>query len=123
MSEQEQILKELQSIKRILTLSFEDKLEHAIHSFASTDLRKKLWVLSTGEYSYANMAEFLKTTPRNVQYFISEGTEKGLLELPKRGFPKRAIDFIPNWGIKLDDLVGKNETAPQESQESPGGKV
>jgi len=121
----EEQLKELKLIKTILKVGHEEKLILAVESLATTDLKKKMWVLATGDYSYKEIAKFLKTSDRSVQYFISEGSGKGLIELVKRGYPKRTLDVMPNWGqvFKLEDIVGKNSEPAHETLTVEGGNT
>lgn len=97
-------LKELQKITRILTLAHADPLEKALEEYASTDVRKMIWVLIDGINMPEDMLNKLGATRvkrRTVYDFLKLLTEAKLIENPKRKPPKKLVDFVPASWIDL----------------------
>lgn len=97
-------LKELQRITRILTFAHSDSLEKALEKYASTDVRKMIWVLIDGINMPEDMMNKIGTTRvkrRTVYDFLKILEEAKLVENPKRKPPKRLIDFVPASWIEL----------------------
>lgn len=116
-------LVELRKITKILTLAHADSLEKTIGKYASTDVRKMIWVLIDG----VNMPKDMRNTigkervkRRTIYDFLEILEEAKLIENPKRKPPKKLIDFAPASWIELfereaeaegEETTWKNQTS------------
>ena len=94
-SQYAELLKEIRLVRQILEIQARPQLVKVIETVASTPERKELWRLSKGDMDYKQMAKQIGVTVQSVYNFINDGQEKGVMEMEKRGFPKRRIDYIP----------------------------
>ena len=105
-------LKELQKISKILTLAHLDSLEKAISKYATTDKRKKIWVLIDGINMATDMIDKTKIKRRTVYEFLEVLEKAKLIENPRGKPPKRLIDIVPASWIEL--LKEKKEKTKDE---------
>lgn len=105
-------LKELQKISKILTLAHSDSLEEAISKYATTDKRKKIWVLIDGINMATDMIDKTKIKRRTVYEFLEVLEKAKLIENPRGKPPKRLIDIVPASWIEL--LKEKKEKTKDE---------
>ena len=82
-------------IRELLQIIASDKIKEQVEQLATTDERKKVWALCDGAYSTSEIAERVKISLRAVQIFLKELQDAGLLITERRGYPKRAFDFVP----------------------------
>lgn len=106
-------LKELQKISKILTLANSDSLEEAISKYATTDKRKKIWVLIDGINMAIDIIDKTSIKRRTVYEFLEVLENVKLIENPKRKPPIKLIDFGPASWIELLE-----ETKPKEEKEN-----
>src|SRR5437870_6534562 len=103
MSEQEQsptdqddLLRELKSIKKIITLSNAPSLERELNKYATTIERKKIWANIDGKRLPSQIAKDTGLGTRAVEIFVKTLTQVGLVEPRTFGQPpRRSIDFVP----------------------------
>ncbi len=76
-------------IARLARDSYREDLE----KIANTSARQEIWCLCDGNLSNEAIAKRIGVALRTVQYFIQEAEKKGLITMPKRGYPKRADNF------------------------------
>ena len=101
-NEYAELLHELKKITKILTLTNSEKLQEEIGRFATTDERKKIWVLLDGTRQPKDIAQQLKLTPRGVNKFLRVLESADLIERGEA--PRRLTDFVPaNWVEMLTD--------------------
>lgn len=91
-----QILEEISLIRTLLEFSVKSQVIGEIEEIATTPQRKKVWYLLSGEMSTEELANECQISQRAVQIFIKELSDYNLVNLNKRGYPKRKFDFIPN---------------------------
>ena len=95
-------LKELQKITKILTLAHAEALEKEISKYATTDVRKKIWVLINGTNMPKDMVRLIgKVKVRAIETFLDELEEAQFIENPKRKPPRKLIDYVPPAWIEL----------------------
>lgn len=88
----------MKTVKLLLEIQTRPTLTAELNSLASTSERRKMWILSSGELTTTEIAAKAGVKSRAVQYFVEEASKSNLLAVPKRGYPKRLVDYIPeNW--------------------------
>jgi len=118
MSGEDQILKELEKISKILLLVNGDKLESELNKICSTNDRKKIWVLIDKKMNpedISKQAEILIGTVRN---FITMLEKAELVENVYGKPPVKMIDYIPpKWVELLKNTKNKaKDTDPERSE-------
>jgi len=97
----EKILTELIDIKKILILNSRDNLKRELNEIATTDERQKIWGLLDGMTSTSEIASLVDVSMRTVQVFVAQLLEQELVEVEKRGYYKRKMDYVPSdWKLK-----------------------
>jgi len=97
-------MKELQKITRTLTLAYADSLEKSLEKYASTDVRKMIWVLIDGINMPKDIMNRIgkdRIKERAIRVFLETLEEAKLIENPKRKPPERLVDFVPASWIAL----------------------
>ena len=96
MDKYDQILAELRSIKKLLTILSQDKIDAFNKTIAtkyfSTPERKKMYELFDGTKSYKEIGALVKVSPEAVRQFAVSLEEAGLVEIisnSKTRYPKR----------------------------------
>jgi hypothetical protein len=123
-SPQDPVLKQLQLITRILTIAHADRVANELAKIATTDDRKKMWILIDGKQMSRDIARKLNVSDRAVNYFLREATLAGFVENPRRKPPAKLIDFTPpSWlplGEGLEEASGEDRPQGIESA-TPAG--
>ena len=86
------MLDEITKIRQLIEILARDKLKDEIERIATTESRKKMWNLIDGLKSTSDLAEEVGISQRAVQMFIKDLQEVDLIEVEKRGYPKRKFD-------------------------------
>ena len=95
-------LRELQKITKILTLGHAEAIEKEIAKYATTDERKKVWVLIDGINMPKGMTRLIKGIKvRAIEVFLKEIERAGWIENPKKKPPRKLIDYVPPAWIEL----------------------
>lgn len=94
-------LVELRKISKILTLANAETIENELSKYATTDERKKIWVLIDGKRMSKEIAESIKITIRSVDRFLKVLESGELIENPWGKPPKRILDYVPASWIEL----------------------
>src|SRR2546422_5976379 len=92
---QDPVLKQLRLIARILTFAHADRVTIELAKIASTDDRKRMWILIDGVQMSKDIAKRLNVSDRAVNYFLSEAALAGFIENSPRKPPVKQIDFTP----------------------------
>lgn len=132
MTNEEDILKELKKISKIITISNGQSLEKELSKYATTDERKKIWVLIDGTRTSEQIAKEIGITKRAVDIALQHFENAELIEKRKYGVPpQRVVEYMPPSWIELSQKSSRRvETSPeltgqavkQSSQEaSPNG--
>src|SRR5690348_5369421 len=95
MSYEEEILKELRKLSKILILSNGGNLESQIEKYATTPERKKIWVLLDGKRQANDIAQVIGITKRGVDMFLKILEDASLIERPFNKPPIRIADYVP----------------------------
>lgn len=104
-------LEELKQIKKILTFANGNALELELKKIATTDERKKVWILIDGSILPKEIAKKVDNIKQAAVYnFITELEKAGWIENPARKPPKKIIDYVPpNWFKLIGDDGGSKE--------------
>lgn len=108
-------LKELKKITKILTFAHSEVLEKEIEKYASTDRRRMIWVLIDGINMPNDIINKIQTTKvklRTIYDFLEVLEKAELIENPKGKPPKKILDFVPASWIEL--LEGKANSEKDE---------
>jgi len=100
---EKKIYEELIKIRILLERLARNDLRKDLESIATTPERKMMWALCNGANSTSDIASRVKVSQRAVQIFINELRSKDLVDIRKRGYPKRKFEYIPSsWGIEME---------------------
>lgn len=102
-------LKELKKISKILILSNAAVIENEIAKIASTNERKRIWVLIDGIKMPADIAKEANTTAMTVSNFLNAGKFADLVNYTKGLPPQRILDYVPPAWIDLVKITGVEE--------------
>lgn len=105
---EEEILKELKKISKIITLSNGNSLETEIAQYASTDDRKKIWVLIDGIRQADDIVKTSGMTQAPVYKFLKILEESGLIERQHGKSPQRLLNYVPADWIDLIQTDSKS---------------
>ena len=89
------IYEELVKIRELLQLLVSENIKEKVEQIATTNERKKVWALSNGENSTADISSKVDISLRAVQIVLKELSDAGLIILERRGYPKRAFNYVP----------------------------
>jgi len=110
-------LEELKKITRILTTVNAEALEKAIAKYASTDERKRIWVLIDGTKFPKDMAAIIgNIKKRAIELFLDELERGQLITNPKRKPAEKLVDYVPP---KWVELLERNKKGRKNAKEKP----
>lgn len=112
---EEEILKELRKLSKILILSNGGNLESQIEKYATTPERKKIWVLIDGNRQANDIAQAIGITKRGVDMFLKVLEDASLIERPYNRPPIRIADYVPAGWVELV----QTEIKPSEKIQQP----
>lgn len=92
-------------------------IERELGKIASTDERKRMWILIDGQRMPKDIATAAKITAQAVSNFLSIARTAELIEYDPRQPPRRILDYVPSSWIELLDLQ-KIITQPSEGSGS-----
>jgi hypothetical protein len=104
MTEYDELLREIRNMSRVLVLANAKVIETELAKIATTNERKKMWVLMDGTRKPKDLAAVVKVTPMAVSYFLSAGVAAKLVDYRAGDAPRRAIDYVPPAWIELAKL-------------------
>ena len=95
-------LNELRKISKILTIAHSEALEKAIAKYATTEERKKIWVLIDGKRFPKDMVNIVGNVKvRAIEIFLDDLERAQLIENPKRKPARKLIDYVPTEWVEL----------------------
>jgi len=94
-------LKELKKITKLLTFAYSDKIEAELSKVANTDNRKMMWVLIDGIRGAPQIADAIKVYASTVRDFLNAAKSAGLIEYQRNNPPVKIIDYVPPVWIEL----------------------
>ena len=106
---------ELRKISKLLALVNAKTLEAELSKYATTDERKKAWVLIDGNRLPEEIGENSGMKLRTIQDFLKTLVEADLIENARGIPPKKLLDYVPaSW---LDLLKPEPEEKKQKGEE------
>ncbi|MFY9300027.1 MAG: hypothetical protein WAO91_02395 [Candidatus Nitrosotenuis sp.] len=99
-----------------------DSYRQDLERIANTPARQEMWRLCDGTLSSEEIAKKIGVTLRAVQYFVQDSEKKGLIIIPRRGYPKRtdSFDEIP---VEWKPYKKSEEQVPTQEIETGGSPV
>jgi len=110
------MFRELRKISRILILANAPAVEKELSKIATTEERKKIWVLMDGKRMPGDLAKEAGVTAMAVSRFLNAGEAAGLIEYKRGEPPRRALDYVPPAWTEL-------VTIPAPEEEETRGQV
>lgn len=103
-------LKELKKISKILMMAHGERLENELAKIATTDDRKRIWILINGQLTLEEISKQTSITLGTVKNYLTALKKAELIENPYGKPPKKLIDYIPPKWVELLKLAeGKTE--------------
>ena len=119
MTNDEEILKELKKISKIMTLTNGPTIEKELEEYATSEDRKKIWVLIDGTKQSDDIAKIIGKTKRAVDIFLQTLEGASLVERPYNQPPTRSISYIPaSWIALLENSKPVQIDQPKDSKET-----
>ncbi|MGI0086802.1 MAG: helix-turn-helix domain-containing protein [Nitrosotalea sp.] len=95
MANEEEILKELRKMSKILIMSNGANLERELGKYATNEDRKKIWVLIDGNRQADDIVKATGLTKTPVYNFLKILEDSDLIERQRGKPPKRLLDYVP----------------------------
>lgn len=111
-------LEELKNISKILILANAKTLEIELSKYATTDERKKAWILIDGNILPEEIGAKAGMKLRTIQEFLKILVDATLIENSRGKPPKRLLEFVPAPWLELlkpeekkqkDDALNESE--------------
>ena len=115
MSNEEEILKELKRISKILIMSNGNNLEKELGRYATNEDRKRIWVLIDGNRQADDIVKATGLKKSAVYGFLKNLEDAQLVERQHGKPPKRLLDYVPSDWIELTQ-VEPNQTSKEDEQ-------
>ena len=94
-------LAELRKISKILILANAKAIENELSKYATTNERKKVWVLIDGERMSKDIAQLAGIKRRAVDVFLQTLETAELIENPRGKPPRKILDYVPPSWLEL----------------------
>lgn len=94
-------LKELKKISKILVLANAAAIEAELSKIATTNDRKRIWVVMDGNKMPVDIAKLANVTVMTVSNFLNAGKAAELIDYKKGEPPQRMLDYVPPSWIEL----------------------
>jgi len=107
-------LKELRKISKLLTLAYAATLEKELSKYATTDERKKVWVLINGERTPDSLISGSGMKQAALYKFLKTLSEAELIETPYGEPPKKKFELVPASWL---DLIEVEKEEPKQKGE------
>jgi hypothetical protein len=111
-------LEELKKISKILTLVNAKTLEIELSKYATTNERKKAWVLTDGNSLPEEIGEKAGMKLRTIQEFLKILSDATLIENLRGKPPRRLIDYVPAAWLELVKPEEKKQKGDEAVNES-----
>ena len=114
----DEVLAELQRISKILLVSNAEVIERELSKIATTDERKRIWVMIDGNRKQEEIAQLLHLARRTVNIFVGILTAANLVQAPRGEPPRRILDYVPPTWLDLVKLPTEESDEKTESHPS-----
>ena len=120
MTQESEILRELRHLSKISLLANAKAIEAELDRLASTDDRKRIWVLIDGKRMAKDIAVDAAVSERTVNYFLAAAQTADLIEYEKREPPSKLLKYSPpSWiELALAKAVGGSEASATEATQA-----
>jgi hypothetical protein len=115
---QEDTLRELRKISKILILTNSAAVEKELAKIASTKERKQMWVYTDGKRVPKEIAQAVKVTPQAVSLFLLAGVALDLIEYERGNAPRRILDYVPPEWLSLVEISAETEEGSEKSTQA-----
>jgi len=110
-------LAELRKISKILTLTNAQALETELSKYATTDERKKAWILIDGNRLPNEIGKNAGMKLRTIQEFLKILTDATLIENPRGKPPRKILDYVPaSWLNLIKHEESKNKETGETNE-------
>jgi len=124
---EEEILKELKKISKIITISNGPIIEKELSNYATSEDRKKIWVLIDGNRQADDIVKSSGLTQAPVYKFLKILEDSGLIERQRGKSPKRLLDYVPADWVELvqtdykssENILQQTETSTEDVTQTP----
>jgi len=90
------VLEELKRIHKILLLANSEKIEQELSKVATSNERKKIWILINGKLTAKQIANKIGIHVRSVNRFLEICERVGFIENLWGKPPRKKVDYIPS---------------------------
>jgi len=111
-------LRELKKISKILLLAHGKQLDAELGRIATTDDRKRVWVLIDGKLDPEGISKQSGLSVGSVRNFLTVLEKAELVENPYGKPPVKLIDYVPPKWIGLLNVVEAGNTRKSEKSNS-----
>lgn len=122
----DETLKELKKISKILTMAHGEQLEKELDKIATSDDRKRIWVLINGELTPEEISKQTRITIGTVKNYLTALKKTELIENPYGKPPRRLVDYVPPEWIELlklpEEKVKEKTTGGKKKGENVNGQ-
>jgi len=112
----DEVLAELQKISKILILSNAGTIEQELSRIATTDERKRIWVMIDGNRKQEEIAQLLNLGRRTINIFVGILVAADLVKAPRGEPPKRILAYVPPKWLDLVELPAEETEAKIENR-------
>ena len=99
----------LKKISKILILANAGLIENELSRYATTDDRKRIWILIDGQRMSKEIAESIGITQRSVDRFLKALAIAELIENPRGKPPEKIIEYVPPTWLDLIKVEERGE--------------
>src|SRR5437867_1609026 len=113
---QEDLVRELRKISRVLILTNGSVIEKELSKIASSKERKRMWVYLDGKKMPKDIADAVKVTAQAVSLFLNAGVALELIEYQRGKPPRRILDYVPPEWLSLVEIPSETEGNAESAQ-------
>ena len=123
MPNDEEILKELKKISRIIAIGNGSAIAKELEKYATSGDRKKIWVLLDGTRQSDDIAKIIGKTNSAVNIFLKILEDVDLVERSYGKPPTRSLDYVPpSWTGFLENIRVSEEKKEESLKDQPEQK-
>jgi hypothetical protein len=112
------VLRELRTITKLLLLANSAQIERELGKIASTEDKKRMWVLIDGNRMLNDSGRDGNVSERAVNYFLGAGVAADVIEYSRGKPPRRSLDYVPAQWIELVRLPESEGGEPVRSDQT-----
>ena len=97
----DEMLKELKKISKVLMMAHGERLEKQLAKIATTDDRKRIWVLINGELTPEEISKQTGIKTSTIRPYLTILNKAELIQNPYGKPPEKLIDYVPPKWVEL----------------------